>query len=69
MGLLLAQFPRAARRRRARRGGVTSEALTQMREGLISALDSIHVASRIFDPTDLIRYIDDLALPFERSGR
>ncbi|MBN9142429.1 MULTISPECIES: TraC family protein [unclassified Novosphingobium] len=53
----------------AREGaGLTSEDLLQMREGLISALDSIDVASRILDPTDLIRYIDDLLCPSSGAG-
>ena len=44
-------------------GSRTLEELLSMREGLVSAFDSINVPSRPLEPVDLIRLIDDMLCP------
>ena len=43
--------------------GVDIPALLAVREGLISQFDSINIATKVLDPTDLIRFIDDIICP------
>jgi hypothetical protein len=43
--------------------GVDTETLLAVRDGITSALDSINVTTRIFSPTELIRFIDDVVCP------
>ena len=47
---------------------ISSEQLGSVREGIISAFDSINVASRVVEPTDLIRFIDDVVCPSTGAG-
>jgi conjugal transfer ATP-binding protein TraC len=39
-----------------------------VRDGITSALDSINVKTRIFSPTELIRFIDDVVCPATGAG-
>jgi conjugal transfer ATP-binding protein TraC len=50
------------------KSGLSLEDLISMRKGVMSALDSINVASRIMQPTDVIRFIDDVACPSTGAG-
>jgi conjugal transfer ATP-binding protein TraC len=47
---------------------VENQDLIAMRDGIISALDSINVPARILDPTELIRFIDDVICPSTGAG-
>jgi conjugal transfer ATP-binding protein TraC len=48
--------------------GVDTETLLAVRDGITSALDSINVKTRIFSPTELIRFIDDVVCPATGAG-
>ena len=48
--------------------GVDTETLLAVRDGIVSALDSINVSTRIFSPTELIRFIDDVVCPATGAG-
>jgi conjugal transfer ATP-binding protein TraC len=48
--------------------GISSEQLLAVREGIVSALDSISVETRILGPTELIRFIDDVVCPSTGAG-
>lgn len=48
--------------------GVDTETLLGIRDGITSALDSINVTTRIFSPTELIRFIDDVVCPATGAG-
>jgi len=48
--------------------GVDTETLLAVRDGITSALDSINVTTRIFSPTELIRFIDDVVCPATGAG-
>jgi conjugal transfer ATP-binding protein TraC len=48
--------------------GLSVEDLVMMREGIVAALDSIAVPSRVLDPLDLIRFIDDVLCPSTGAG-
>ncbi|NML95115.1 type IV secretion system protein TraC [Novosphingobium olei] len=48
--------------------GLSVEDLVTMREGIVAALDSIAVPSRVLDPLDLIRFIDDVLCPSTGAG-
>ena len=48
--------------------GIDAEQLLAIREGLVSAFDSINVATRVLDPTELIRFIDDVVCPSTGAG-
>lgn len=48
--------------------GITNEQLVTVRDGIVSAFDSINVTSRIFGPTELIRFIDDVICPSTGAG-
>jgi conjugal transfer ATP-binding protein TraC len=47
---------------------VSVEDLDRIRDGVISSLDSIHVLAQHIEPTDLIRYIDDILCPSTGAG-
>jgi conjugal transfer ATP-binding protein TraC len=49
-------------------GGISTEQLVAMRDGIASAFDSINVATRILGPTELIRFIDDVVCPSTGAG-
>ncbi|WP_062343223.1 type IV secretion system protein TraC [Novosphingobium sp. CCH12-A3] len=48
--------------------GLSVEDLVTMREGIVAAFDSIAVPSRVLDPLDLIRFIDDVLCPSTGAG-
>jgi len=48
--------------------GVSSEQLASVRDGIVSALDSINATSRVLGPTELIRFIDDVICPSTGAG-
>jgi len=47
---------------------IRAEDLDRIREGVVSALDSIGVQTRNLEPTDLIRFIDDMLCPSTGAG-
>jgi conjugal transfer ATP-binding protein TraC len=48
--------------------GVRIDDLITMREGLISALDSINIPVRILEPVELIRFFDEILSPSTGAG-
>ena len=48
--------------------GLSTDDLLTMREGIISALDSIDVPVKEFAPTDLIRFFDEILAPSTGAG-
>lgn len=49
-------------------GGVTTDELLTMRDGVISALESINVPVRQWRPIDLIRFLDEVLAPSTGAG-
>ena len=48
--------------------GIDTAQLVAVREGIVSAFDSINVQARVLGPTDLIRFIDDVVCPSTGAG-
>lgn len=48
--------------------GLSTDDLVSMREGVVAALDSINVPSRVMAPIHLIRLIDDILAPSTGAG-
>lgn len=48
--------------------GISTEQLVTVRDGIVSAFDSINVVSRSLGPTELIRFIDDVVCPSTGAG-
>ena len=48
--------------------GLTTDDLVTMRDGTISALESIDVPIKQFEPTDLIRFFDEILAPSTGAG-